>query len=384
MRLMLTREQELIRRTVRDFVESEIIPIQSELEESAAFPRDIMRKAGEISLMGMTIPRKYDGAGMDRISYCLALEELARGNASIGLTIEAHNSLGVAHIFEYGNEEQRRKYVPPLARGEQIAAWALTEPSAGSDAAGGRTTAVRDGDEWVIDGSKVFITNGSVADIFIVMAMTDRERGARGISAFIVPRGTPGLEIGKDEDKLGLRNSVTSELFFTDMRIPAENIIGEEGMGFIGAMQILDRGRTAVGALSVGIARAALAESIKYAKEREQFSRPIARFQAIQWKIAEMATRIEAARSLTLHAAQLEDLGRPFTKEASMAKLYSSEIAMWACTEAIQIHGGYGYTKDYPVERYFRDVKLMQIGEGTSEVQRLVISRELLKSAGGR
>ncbi|MCI0497429.1 MAG: acyl-CoA dehydrogenase family protein [Thermoplasmata archaeon] len=380
MRLELTREQELIRRTVKDFVDAEIIPFNDELETAGRFPREIIAKCGEIFLMGMTIPQEYGGSGMDRISYCLALEELARANVGIGLTIEAHNSLGVAHIYENGNEQQRRKYVPKLASGEHLSAWGLTEPSAGSDAAGGKTFAQRDGDEWVIDGSKVFITNGSEADIFVIMAMTDRTKGAHGISAFIVEKGTPGLELGKDEDKLGLRTSVTSELFFTDMRIPAENIIGREGNGFVGAMKILDRGRTAVGALSVGVARAALEESIRYSGEREQFGRPISKFQAIQWKIAEMATKIEAARALTHHAAQLEDLNRPFTVEASMAKLYASEMAMWACTEAIQVHGGYGYTRDYPVERFFRDAKLMQIGEGTSEVQRMVIAREILKN----
>jgi len=379
MRLEFTKEQELIRRTVKDFVDTEIIPNAAELMETARFPLDIMKKAGDISLMGMTIPQKYGGSGMDRVSYCLALEEIARGNAGIGLTIEAHNSLAVAHIYENGSEEQREKYVPKLASGEHLGAWALTEPGAGSDAAAAKTTAVREGDEYVINGSKVFITNASESEILVIMAMTDTSMGARGISAFIVERGTPGLELGKDEEKLGLRNSVTSELFFTNMRIPAENRIGPEGKGFIGAMMILDRGRTAVGALSVGCARAALEDSTKYSLEREQFGRPIAKFQAIQWKLTEMATKIEAARSLTLHAAQLEDLGKPFTMEASMAKLYASEMAMWATTEGIQILGGYGYTKDYSVERYFRDAKLMQIGEGTSEVQRLVIARELLK-----
>lgn len=379
MRFDLTKEQRLIRRTVREFVEKEIKPRASELEEMATFPFDIIRKAGELSLLGMTVPREYGGAGMDRISYCLALEELARGNASIALTLEAHNSLGMAHIYEKGNEEQRRTYVPSLARGEKISAWALTEPNAGSDASATETTAVRDGDEWVINGNKVFITNGRIADVIVVMASTDRSKGARGISAFIVEKGTPGLSYGKDEDKLGLRNCVTTELFFDDCRVPAENIIGVEGEGFIGAMEILDRGRTAVGALAVGIARAALEESIKYAKEREQFGRAIAKFQAIQWMIADMATMIEAARLLVLRAAYLEDRGKRFTKEASMAKLFASEMGMWATTKAIQIHGGYGYTKDYPVERYFRDVKLMEIGEGTSEIQRLVISRELLR-----
>jgi len=379
MRLEFNKEQELIRRTVKDFVDTEIIPNAAELMETARFPLDIMKKAGDISLMGMTIPQEYGGSGMDRVSYCLALEELARGNAGIGLTIEAHNSLAVAHIYENGSEKQREKYVPKLASGEHLGAWALTEPGAGSDAAATKTTAVKDGDEYIINGSKTFITNASESAIMVIMAMTDTSAGAKGISAFIVERGTPGLEFGKDEDKLGLRNSVTSELFFTNMRVPEENRIGPEGTGFIGAMMILDRGRTAVGALSVGCARAALEDSTKYSLEREQFGRPIAKFQAIQWKLAEMATKIEAARSLTLHAAQLEDLGRPFTMEASMAKLYASEIAMWATTEGIQIHGGYGYTKDYSAERYFRDAKLMQIGEGTSEVQRLVIARELLK-----
>ncbi|HEC81883.1 MAG TPA: acyl-CoA dehydrogenase, partial [Thermoplasmatales archaeon] len=286
-------------------------------------------------------------------------------------------SLGIGHIYEKGTEEQRRKYLPRLTSGEAIAAWALTEPNAGSDAASIQTTAVLDGDEWVLNGTKHFITSGDVAEVVTVMAKTDKEKGAKGISAFIVEKGTPGFEVGVLEDKLGLRGSRTAELIFEDCRVPKENLLGEKNMGFIGAMNILDRGRTAIGAMAVGIAQAALEESISYAKQRQQFGRPISKFQAIQWMIVDMATEIEAARLLVHRAAFLEDHGMSFTKEAAMAKLFASEMAMRATRKAIQVHGGYGYTKEYPLERFFRDVKLCEIGEGTSEVQRLVIARRL-------
>ena len=332
---------------------------------------------GKLGLMGMTIPQKYGGAGIDRVSYAIALEEISRICGSTGIIVEAHNSLGVGHIYERGNEGQRKKYLPKLVSGEHLAAWALTEPNAGSDAAGLQTTAVLEGKEWVLNGTKQFITSGDKAEVITVMAKTDKTKGAKGISAFIVEKNTPGFRIGQLEDKLGLRGSSTAELIFENCRIPKENLLGEKDLGFIGAMNILDRGRTAVGAMAVGIAQGALDASIEYAKQREQFGKPIGKFQAIQWMIADMATQIQAARLLVYHAAFLEDEGKPFTKEASMAKLYSSEIAMNATRNAIQIHGGYGYTSEFPIERFYRDVKLCQIGEGTSEVQRMIIARQL-------
>jgi alkylation response protein AidB-like acyl-CoA dehydrogenase len=332
---------------------------------------------GKMGLMGMTVPQKYGGAGIDRISYIIALEEISRVCGSTGITVEAHNSLGVGHLYEIGNEEQRKKYLPNLTNGKEIAAWALTEPNAGSDASATQTTAFLDGNEWVINGTKQFITSGDLAWITTVMAKTDKNKGSKGISAFIVEKNTPGFKVGQLENKLGLRGSHTAELIFEDCRIPKENLLGEKGFGFIGAMNILDRGRTAIGAMSVGIARGALEDSINYAKQREQFGRPISKFQAIQWKIANMATEIDAARLLVYRAAHLEDQNVQFSKEASMAKLFASSVAMRAAREAIQIFGGYGYTKEYPIERYFRDVKLCEIGEGTSEIQRLVISKRL-------
>lgn len=330
-----------------------------------------------MGLMGMTVPQKYDGAGIDRISYMIALEEISRVCGSTGITVEAHNSLGVGHIYERGTEEQRKKYLPKLCSGEEIAAWALTEPNAGSDASATQTTADLDDDEWVLNGTKQFITSGDIAWVTTVMAKTDKDKGAKGISAFIVERDTPGFKVGQLEDKLGLRGSHTAELIFEDCRIPKENLLDEEGMGFIGAMNILDRGRTAIGAMSVGIARGALEEAIDYAKQRQQFGKPIGKNQAIQWMIADMATDIDAARLLVFRAADMEDKKEKFTKEAAMAKLFASEIAMRATVKGIQIFGGYGYTREYPLERYYRDIKLCTIGEGTSEVQKMVIARQL-------
>lgn len=373
----LTPEQEMIRRMVREFAEKDIKPISAEIDRDGRFPWETIKKAGKLGLMGMTVPKEYGGSGIDRISYMIALEEIARVCGSHGLTMEAHNSLGIGHIYHQGTEEQRRKYLPRLCSGEAIAAWALTEPGAGSDAASIQTTAVLDGDEWVINGTKHFITSGHIAEVIVVMAKTDKTKGAKGISAFIVEKDTPGLKYGVEEDKLGLRGTVTSELIFEDCRIPKENLLGKVGEGFIGAMTILDRGRTAVGALAVGIAQGALDEALEYAKQREQFGRPIGRFQAIQWMLADMATEIDAARLLVYRAAWMEEQGIRFSKEASMAKLFASEMAMRATRKAIQIFGGYGYTKEYPVERFYRDVKLMEIGEGTSEVQRMIIARHL-------
>jgi len=373
----LTGEQKLFQKVVREFCSKEIKPISEKIDKEEYFPEDLYKKMGQMGLMGMTVPQKYGGAGIDRMSYMIALEEISRFCGSTGITVEAHNSLGTGHIYEMGSEEQRKKYLPKLTNGEELAAWALTEPNAGSDASATQTTAVLDGDEWVLNGTKQFITSGDIAWVTTVMAKTDKTKGAKGISAFIVERDTPGFKIGQLEDKLGLRGSHTAELIFEDCRIPKENLVGEKNMGFVGAMNILDRGRTAVGAMSVGIARGALEDCIEYAQQRQQFGRPISKFQAIQWKIVDMATEIDAARLLVYRAAYLEDQNVRFTREASMAKLFASEMAMRATRNAIQIFGGYGYTKDYPLERYFRDIKLCEIGEGTSEVQRMVISRQL-------
>jgi len=373
----LTSEQKLFQKTIREFCEREIKPIASKIDKEEYFPKDLYKKMGRMGLMGMTVPQKYGGAGIDKVSYMIALEEISRFCGSTGITVEAHNSLGIGYIYERGNEEQRKRYLPKFTNGEAITALAITEPNAGSDVASLQTTAVPDGDEWVLNGAKQFITSGNIAGVTIVMAKTDKTKGVKGISAFIVEKDTPGFKVGQLEDKLGLRGSRTAELIFEDCRVPNENMLGEKDLGFMGVMNTLDRGRTAVGAMSVGIARGALEDSLEYAKQREQFGRPIGKFQAIQWKIADMATEIDAARLLVHRAAFLEDQGVTFSKEAAIAKLFASEMAMRAARNAIQIFGGYGYTQDYPVERYFRDVKLCEIGEGTSEVQRIVIAKKL-------
>ncbi|MFO7677167.1 MAG: acyl-CoA dehydrogenase [Thermoplasmatota archaeon] len=373
----LTETHKLFKKTIREFAEKEIKPIASKIDKEEYFSKELYKKMGKMGLMAMTVPQKYGGAGIDRISYMIALEEISRVCGSTGIIVEAHNSLGVGHIYEKGTEEQRKKYLPNLVNGEGIAAWALTEPNAGSDAAATQTTAVLEEDEWVINGTKQFITSGNIAEVTTVMAKTDKTKGAKGISAFIVEKDTPGFTVGQLEDKLGLRGSHTAELILKDCRVPKENLLDKEGMGFVGSMTILDRGRTAVGSMAVGIAQAALDESLEYARQRQQFGKPIGKFQAVQWMIADMATHIEAARLLVYQAADLEEKGLPFTKEASMAKLFASDIAMKATRNAIQIFGGYGYTREYPVERFYRDVKLCQIGEGTSEVQRMIIARKL-------
>ena len=374
-----SEEQEILRRTVKEFAEKEIIPISKKMEEEKRIPQELLRKMGEMGLMGMTIPEEWGGAGADMVSYCLALEEISRASGSVGIVMEAHNSLSLAHIYNFGNEEQREKYVRKMASGEWIGSWALTEPNAGSDAKSIETTARLEGGEWVLNGSKLFITNGGIAQVFVVFAKTDKEKGARGISAFIVERGTEGFRIGREEEKLGLRASSTVELIFEDCRIPEENLLGKLNEGFINAMKVLTEGRIAISALAIGIARAAYEASLEYSKQRKQFGRPISEFQAIRWILADMAMKIEASKLLTYRAAWLKDQGKDPVLEASMAKLFSSEAAMWITTKAIQIHGGYGYTQEYPVERYFRDSKLMEIGEGTSEVQRMIISREILR-----
>jgi butyryl-CoA dehydrogenase len=367
----------MFQKVIREFCEKELKPIASKIDQEEYFPLEFYKKAGQMGLMGMTVTQKYGGAGIDKVSYMIALEEISRYCASTGLTVEAHNTLGCGYIYEHGSEEQRKKILPNYMTGENFAALAITEPNTGSDVAGLQTTAVLDKDEWIINGTKQFITTGDIAGVTIVMAKTDKDKGARGISAILVEKDTKGFKVGQLEDKLGLRGSRTAELIFENCRVPKENLLGEENKGFYGLMDTLDRGRTAVGAMSVGIARGALEDSLEYANQREQFGRTIGKFQAIRFMIADIATDVDAARLLVHRAAFLEDNKLSYSKEAAMAKLFASEIAMKATNKAIQIFGGYGYTKEYPVERYFRDVKLCQIGEGTSEVQRIVISKKL-------
>lgn len=376
----LNEEQEIFRKTVREFAEKEIMPRAQEIDQKGEFPWDIIRKIADLGLMGLPFPEEYGGAGGDTISYAIAVEEIARASGSVAITYSAHVSLACFPIYLFGTEEQKRKYLVPLARGEKIGAFGLTEPGAGSDAAAIKTRAVLDGDEWVINGQKIFITNGSVADVVIIAAVTDPAKGKKGISNFIVEKGTPGFRIGREEDKMGLRGSVTSELIFENCRIPKENLLGKEGEGYKQFLITLDGGRIGIGAMAVGLGMAALEAAVKYAKERVQFGQPIAEFQAIQWMLADMATELEAARLLVYRAAWLKEQGKRFTKEAAMAKLFASEAAVRACYKAIQIHGGYGYIKDYPVERLYRDARLTTIGEGTSEIQRLVIARHILES----
>ncbi len=378
----LNEEQQLLRKTVREFAEAEIGPHAREWDEKQEFPREVFTKLGELGLMGVVWPAEYGGSGMSTLDYAIVMEELSRVDAGVALSVAAHNSLSSGHIFLAGSEEQKKKYLTPLARGEKIGCWGLTENSAGSDAGGTKTTAVRDGGHWVLNGSKTFITNGRVADTAVVMAVTDRTKGNKGISAFILERGMKGFRSGKKEDKLGVRSSDTSELVFEDCRVPAENLLGQEGNGFVDTLKILDRGRIGIAAFSIGIAQASLEASMTYSQGRRQFGHPIADFQAIQFKIADMATKVSAARLLAWHAASLRDSGKEHKVESSMAKLFASEAAVEIALDAVQIHGGYGYLKDYPVERYLRDSKLGTIGEGTSEVQRLVIARELLHLKG--
>jgi len=376
---VLTEEQEQLRREIRDFAAREIAPNVARWDESGEFPLATIKKLGELGLLGILFPPDYGGAGMGYIDYVLALEELSAVDGSIGLTVAAHNSLGANHIFLAGNEAQRRKYIPRLATGEWLAAWALTEPGSGSDAGGARTTAVRKNGHYVLNGTKTFITNGHYADVLVVIAVTAKDRGTHGLSAFAVEKGTPGFRTGKKENKLGLRASDTAELIFDNCQVPAENLLGQEGEGFIDAMRVLDGGRISIAALSLGIARGALDAALKYVKERRQFGKAIAEFQGIQWRLADMATELDAARLLTQRAGVLKDAGRKVTRESSMAKLFASEVAVKICNEAVQLFGGYGFIKDYPVEKFYRDVKLCTIGEGTSEIQRMVIAREILK-----
>jgi alkylation response protein AidB-like acyl-CoA dehydrogenase len=373
-----TEEQALLRRTVREFAETEIRPHVREWDREQHFPRELFPKLAALGLLGIQIPERYGGAAMSGIDYCICIEELARIDPGVALSVAAHNGLCSAHIFMFGTEEQKQKFLTPLARGEKIGAWGLTESTSGSDAAGMRTTATRAGNCWSISGSKTFTTHGRVGDTMVVMAVTSRARGSKGISAFIVERGAPGMMPGKKEDKLGMRASDTSEVLFDNCRVPADQLIGEEGLGFVNTMEVLDAGRIGIAALAVGLAQGAYEAALSYARERKAFGKPIATFQGIQWKLADAATRIEAARLLTYRAAYLKERGNRTTRESSIAKLYASEVAVRVADECVQIHGGYGFVKDYPAEKYFRDVKLTTIGEGTSEIQRLVIARQLL------
>jgi butyryl-CoA dehydrogenase len=375
----LTKDQEMIRKMVREFAETEIEPIAADIDETSEFPAETVKKMGELGLMGMTVPKEYGGSGVDSLSYIIALEEISRVCASHGVIMSVNNSLVCDIINKFGTEEQKQKYLIPLASGKKLGAFSMTEPGAGTDVSVYQTTAVKDSDDYIINGTKVFVTNGNVADVVILFVMTDPEKKHRGQSAFIVPTGTPGFSIGTIEDKMGIRGSQQAELVFEDARIPADNLLGSEGMGFKISMIGLDGGRIGISAQALGIAQAALDESIKFSKEREQFGRPIAKFQAIQWMIANMATEIDAARLLVYRAAFTKSQGKRFSQEAAMAKLYASDVAVRVTRDAVQIHGGYGYTKDYTVERLYRDAKITEIYEGTSEVQKMVISGTLLR-----
>ena len=375
----LTENQILIRNTIRDYAEKHIRPDIMKYDEAQEFPMQIMQQLGELGFMGILVPEEYGGAGLGYVEYEIIIEELSRVDPSIGLSVAAHNGLGTNHINLFGSVDQKKKYLPDLASGKKIAAWGLTESSSGSDAASLTSIAVKDGNNWILNGSKQFITHGTVGKTAVVMAITNKDAGKKGISAFILEKGMEGFIVGKKENKLGMRASETTQLVFENCKVPAENLCGEEGMGFIHAMKVLEGGRISIAACSIGLAQGCLDASLKYSKERKQFGKFLSEFQATQFKLAEMATNIDAARMLALRAAWMKDNGIPNTKEAAAAKLFASEIAEKAANEAIQIHGGYGYVKDYPVEKFYRDVKLLTIGEGTSEIQRIVIARDLLK-----
>src|SRR5664279_871791 len=374
-----TQEQQQLRKEIRDFANREILPNVMKWDEASEFPLDVVKQMGQMGLLGILLPAEYGGAELGYVEYVLAVEELSAVDGSVGIIVASHNSLCTNHIFLAGNEEQKRRYLPRLATGEALGAWGLTEPGSGSDAGSARTTAVRKGDRWVLNGNKTFITNGHYAEIAVVIAVTDRDKGTHGLSAFVVEKGTPGFRSGKKENKLGLRASDTSELIFEDCEIPAENLLGQEGRGFVDAMKILDGGRISIAALGLGMAQGAYEAALNYSKERKQFGQAISEFQAIAFKLADLATEIDAARLLTHRAASMKDAGMKTTLESSMAKLYTSEVAVKCANEGVQIHGGYGFIKDYPAEKFYRDVKLCTIGEGTSEIQRLVIARQILK-----
>src|SRR5262249_27592069 len=375
----LNDEQLQLKKSVREYAEREIAPNVMKWDEAGEFPMNTIKELGRMGLLGVIFPTEYGGAGMGYVEYVTAIDELSRVDGSVGIIVAAHTSLCSNHIYLAGNEEQKKKYIPKLATGEFIGCWGLTEPGSGSDAGSARMTAVRKGKTWVLNGTKTFITNGHYADVAVIIAVTDRTTGTHGLSAFIVEKGTKGFRPGKKENKLGLRASDTAELVFEDCAIPAENLVGKEGDGFIDAMQVLDGGRISIAALSLGMAQGAYEAALNYSKQRKQFGKPISDFQAIQWKLADMATEIDAARLLNMRAASMKDAGMKTTLESSMAKLYASEVAVRCANESVQIHGGYGFTKDYPAEKFYRDVKLCTIGEGTSEIQRLVIARQLLK-----
>src|SRR5215467_9213972 len=376
----LSEELLEIKRIVREFAENEIRPHVMEWDEKQIFPSDVLKKLAELGFMGVLIPHEYGGAGLGYMEYATIVDELSRVDGSIGISVAAHNSLCTGHIFGFGTEDQRRRYAVPLAKGEKIGAWSLTEPEAGSDAGGTQTTARLDGDSWVLNGQKTFTTHGTYGDVCVAMAVTDKSAGHHGISAFILEKGMPGFSAGKKENKLGLRASDTSTVIFEDCRVPKQNLLGEPGHGFIDALKVLDGGRISIAALGVGMAQGAYEAALQYAKQRRQFGRPIADFQAIQFKLADMATEIDAARLLTHRAAWMKEQGMPATAQASMAKLYAGEVAVRVANECVQVHGGYGFIKEYPAEKFYRDVKLCTIGEGTSEIQRLVIAREILRS----
>ncbi|HEQ3527631.1 acyl-CoA dehydrogenase AcdA [Bacillus sp. S70] len=379
MHFKLSEEHEMIRKMVRDFAKNEVAPTAAERDEEERFDRELFDQMAELGLTGIPWPEEYGGIGSDYLAYVIAIEELSRVCASTGVTLSAHTSLAGWPIFKFGTEEQKQKFLRPMAEGKKIGAYGLTEPGSGSDAGGMKTIAKRDGDHYILNGSKIFITNGGIADIYVVFALTDPESKQRGTSAFIVESDTPGFSVGKKESKLGIRSSPTTEIMFEDCRIPVENLLGEEGEGFKVAMQTLDGGRNGIAAQAVGIAQGALDASVEYARERHQFGKPIAAQQGIGFKLADMATDVEAARLLTYQAAWLESEGLPYGKESAMSKVFAGDTAMRVTTEAVQVFGGYGYTKDYPVERYMRDAKITQIYEGTQEIQRLVISRMLTK-----
>ena len=375
----LNEEQQHLKKSVREFAEREIAPNVMKWDEESHFPAEIVKQIGKLGLMGSIFPTEYGGAGMGYVEYVTIIDELSRVDGSIGIIVAAHTSLCSNHIWIAGNEEQKRKYISKLATGEFLGCWGLTEPGSGSDAGGARMTAVRKGNEWVLNGTKTFITNGHYADIAVAIAVTDKSKGTKGMTAFLVDKGTKGFRPGKKENKLGLRASDTSELIFEDCVVPASAMCGQEGQGFVDAMKVLDGGRISIAALGLGMAQGAYESALKYSKSRKQFGQAISEFQGIQWKLADMATEIDAARLLTMRAASMKDAGLKTTQESAMAKLYSSEVAVRCANESVQIHGGYGFIKDYPAEKFYRDVKLCTIGEGTSEIQRLVIARNLLK-----
>jgi len=380
MEFELNEDQQQIKQSIREFAEAELRPHVMEWDEAAHFPVELRPKFAEVGLMGVLIPEEYGGSGLGYVEYATIIDELARVDPSIALAIAAHNSLGAGHIFIAGSASQKEKYLTPLAKGEHFAAWGLTEPSSGSDAISMKTTAVRRDGGWVLNGSKNFITNATFAETTVALAITDRAAGSHGISAFIIERGTKGFSVAKKENKVGMRASDTAALVFDDCFVPNASLMGAPGQGFIQAMKVLDGGRISIAALAVGIAQGAYEAALKYSRERHQFGRPIAEFQAIQFKLADMATQVDAARLLTYRAAAMKDAGKPTTKESSMAKLYASEVGVRVAEECVQIHGGYGYIKDYPAEKYWRDSKLCTIGEGTSEIQRTVIARQILRA----